>query len=1781
MTWQHLSWYTFNGWSPKRLENVTWDQTYTATWSANTNTSYTVEIYEQQADGTWLQTPTSTIERTWTTDTTAEVTTLDITKVWYALDGSKANILNGNIEWNGSLVLKVYLKKQFTVTYKPWAHGTFSNDVHSDLDYGTLTPTFAWDIDSHEDGYVFSGWDTELPTTVRSNATYTAIWWEDKNHDGQNDEFETKYTVTFVAWGNGELEWKLVYDNILSWYTLNTVESFQEPTTIPNVNYIFKKWSPELNKDEKITGNLIYTGLFAPDFNANNIDDRTEAYFSVTYTDWVYWEEIFGDQITINILTGLSTPAFIGIPTRTNYIFAWWYPSVTAKVTKNQTYTATWYEDFNHDGQNDAEETKIKVTFLSWAHWSLNWAINWKIEYQVLSGLTLWWVDWYEEPTVIPDVDYMFSWWNKVIDTTSPLTEDVSYTAIYWEDKNYNNQNDENEEKYTVNITYVYSRGWTAAETYSLTNQLSWFTYNVDSPDIDNYHADKLNLNWIITDNVNEVVTYAPDVDENHNDIADQEETKYTVTYTDWVDWETIFANQTTSNILSWTVTPVFSGTPTRLNYVFNWWTPEVAAKVTANATYTATWLEDMNNNWVADENEEKYTVNITYVYSRGWTAAETYSLTNQLSWFTYNVDSPSIDNYHADKPNLSWTITDNVNEIVTYTPNNDTNHNGYADEWEDKYTITVYYNYSRWWKAADTQSWEYLSWINYLFVSPNIEYYTPDIIEVSGTTTWTESFTVIYTPSNDKNGNGVADQEEIPFTVRFLSWDHGTLWWTTEYSVLSWLKLSDIEWYQTPTTTANTHYVFSWWSPSLNINSKVLSDETYTAIWYEDFNENGENDEFETKYTVRYTDWVDGEIVFADQTTNNILSWTNTPLFSGTPSRINYVFNWWTPSIAEKVTDNAVYTATWKVDTNNNWVADEEETYTLRINYVYSKWGDAATSHVVSVLSWAEYNVSSPSVTNYQTTDTIVSWIMPGEDKTITVIYTPITDENHNDIADQEEPKYTLTIQYHDAKWGVVYNDYSHQYVAWASYEKESQTKEYYTITSWATVSWIMPANNITVTVIYTANLDVNDNGIADQNETHYTLTIHYVNAKGWMLYPDYSGSYVVWAEYNIASNTSNTHYTIESWKETISWTMPAENTVITVIYTAKTDVNGNGIADEEEAHHTLTIHYVNSKWVTLFADYTENIVKWATYIVNSPAKVHYISSIPIVSGIIGDEDVEVTVTYNTETEDTNNNGIADEEETAHVLTIMYRYSRGGQASETVFANYLSWISYSVTSPIIANYIADKLTVSWIMWDAAKTIIVTYIPETDENHNDIADQEEAKYTATVHYVYSRGWVAHTDKIQQDMVSGLNYNITSPVISYYTPSEQTILWTITWENVEFTVIYTPNNDSNHNGYADEEEPKYTVTYTDWVDGEVVFANQITKNILSWENTPTFNWSTTRLNYIFSWWTPSIAEKVTTNATYTATWKEDMNNNGIDDVIETKYTVTFKDWEKILSTQEFVSWAVIVLPTQPTKSWYTFDGWDGLPDDWKMHWEELTLTVKWKVVIPNTNTWERTSAGGWRKIKDFNTNDTKEHNSANLSWTNLTWDQTKFEAIDWSETMSWSKGVTIKYSEEVLDAYTWAYSKDITTLAPIDVAKPDWWLYRQHMAKMIVNFAVNVLWREIPEKWPQICLWKDGPNAFESKEMEEYALKACKLWLMWIDMEYFQPELPVTRAQFGTILSRLLYGTKYAWWTPYYRKHLNALKENLIMAQIENPEERIELREWVWVMLMRFKDLGKN
>ncbi|MEI6117850.1 MAG: hypothetical protein WCP92_00935 [bacterium] len=67
-------------------------------------------------------------------------------------------------------------------------------------------------------------------------------------------------------------------------------------------------------------------------------------------------------------------------------------------------------------------------------------------------------------------------------------------------------------------------------------------------------------------------------------------------------------------------------------------------------------------------------------------------------------------------------------------------------------------------------------------------------------------------------------------------------------------------------------------------------------------------------------------------------------------------------------------------------------------------------------------------------------------------------------------------------------------------------------------------------------------------------------------------------------------------------------------------------------------------------------------------------------------------------------------------------------------------------------------------------------------------------------------------------------------------------------------------------------------------------------------------------------------------------------------------------------------------------------------------------------------------------------------------------------------------------------------------------------------------------------------------------------------------------MTVTRAQFGTVLSRTLYKDAYntSTATTWYQRHLEALKEKGIMTKIDNPTIE-EIRGYVMLMFMRSID----
>lgn len=174
-----------------------------------------------------------------------------------------------------------------------------------------------------------------------------------------------------------------------------------------------------------------------------------------------------------------------------------------------------------------------------------------------------------------------------------------------------------------------------------------------------------------------------------------------------------------------------------------------------------------------------------------------------------------------------------------------------------------------------------------------------------------------------------------------------------------------------------------------------------------------------------------------------------------------------------------------------------------------------------------------------------------------------------------------------------------------------------------------------------------------------------------------------------------------------------------------------------------------------------------------------------------------------------------------------------------------------------------------------------------------------------------------------------------------------------------------------------------------------------------------------------------------------------------------------------------------------------------------------------------------------------------------------------------------------YSQEYQDAYNYAYNQWITTVSPIEKANIYSPLTRIAMAKMISNFAINVLW--ITPDNSLNCSFADV-----TEEMDVWygywVKKACQLWLMWVWSNWklstnFNPKWTVTRWQWATVFSRAL--SKYNWdtvkeKTPYYKAHLEYLHSKWIVKNVENPTAKSVEKRWnVMLMMYRVSQKVKN
>ena len=216
----------------------------------------------------------------------------------------------------------------------------------------------------------------------------------------------------------------------------------------------------------------------------------------------------------------------------------------------------------------------------------------------------------------------------------------------------------------------------------------------------------------------------------------------------------------------------------------------------------------------------------------------------------------------------------------------------------------------------------------------------------------------------------------------------------------------------------------------------------------------------------------------------------------------------------------------------------------------------------------------------------------------------------------------------------------------------------------------------------------------------------------------------------------------------------------------------------------------------------------------------------------------------------------------------------------------------------------------------------------------------------------------------------------------------------------------------------------------------------------------------------------------------------------------------------------------------------------------------------------TTTWtninEPEGTGNNAEIQTWNQTDTPDQDSQENDT------DTSNNNTEWQTNSQWGS----TYSEEFQQAYEFAKGNWITTMPTIQKANMEWKLTRIAMAKMLSQYAMNVLWQKpaniVTPKFNDVTDKMDT-------DYDDGVTLAYQLWIMWQNMpnNNFRPDDEVTRAEFATALSRMLYATSdwiYKSTSEYYTNHMKKLKEEWIITK-DDPKMK-ELRWYVMIMLMR-------
>ena len=907
----------------------------------------------------------------------------------------------------------------------------------------------------------------------------------------------------------------------------------------------------------------------------------------------------------------------------------------------------------------------------------------------------------------------------------------------------------------------------------------------------------------------------------------------YTVTYTDGVDGEEVFADQVYADLAKDSATPAFVGEPAREGYNFKGWQPAVAATVTETVTYVAQWevdnsvarlestgakydtLQKAINAAKSEMKNGAQTVTLLKDINESVTADwmgsvglnYNYDLTIDLNGKTVTGKSGSVFAFkrtqnHSDSM-MNVTFNDSVGTGVV-TGGNATN--GGAINFDSQYGCAkLVINGGKF--TGNTASNQGGAICAKFAKGSTAVQKTIEVVlaggEITGNTAkegggivvWNNISVVTQTGCKVYGNTATNAGDDIVYRSNYSS-----------SSANSKMSLAENAWYLDKEGTrysTGTRTAFTEWK---NYTKNGAANAVYLKYVEP------------TYFTVTYTDGVDGEEVFADDV-HNVLAGEATPAFvGGTPTRKDYKFLGWDPEVAEKVTENATYTAKWEQVYTVTYTDGAEgavfadQVYevkpgdatpafvgsTTREGYKFLGWQpEVAETVTESVVYTAQWEAIKYKLTFNGNGTNKLSGTISGSHTSKTK-YTAGTNVNLKTAMDGK--KFTKELS----------ADYSTNYrqIGWNT--KKDGTGDHYAMNG----TFVMPASDVTLYAEWESYEWIHWNVQMSEGGDHINYTTKYMGPKADVQsFKAYTGNVgtgagkVPAAYYTPVKAVAKEGYRFIGWYDVNKNECISTNDALYVqdfrnLRALKLAESGAVLEARFEAKKASNIHVVIYK----ASDLTKPVVSKA-----------------------------VTNLYDGDTFTPN---IADYYSSANGYEFVGWFNDGNFNQYKAGKNYTEATEFTVTGAW-QNVIA-------VVTDYEKVVVKAVYDGDKANAKTVYSGLALRGTNVIEYLEANAGVGEVEGYALDKWYNWDW------FGHKVAENATVNG---WTNVYVT--YTRN--------------VFTVTYTDGVNG-AAFADE--SHTAKYEDaTPAFEGSLENyIGWVFNGWNPKVADKVTEDVTYTAKWK---------------------------------------------------------------------------------------------------------------------------------------------------------------------------------------------------------------------------------------------------------------------------------------------------------------------